>query len=242
MSKEVKPYHREGEKKDQVQKMFNRIAPHYDGLNRFLSLGIDVAWRRQAVSKLQTPPRSRILDVATGTADVALEIYRQHRPEAILGVDIADQMLDIGRRKIQKKNWQGVIQLEQGDSENLRFADNTFDGATVAFGVRNFQDLRKGLGEIHRVLKPGGELVVLEFSKPRIFPFKQVYHFYFRNILPLIGRFTSKDPRAYAYLYESVQAFPDGEAFEAELKKSGYKTTACKPLTFGICSVYWARK
>ncbi len=242
MPQEVKPYHPEGEKKDQVEKMFNRIAPHYDGLNRFLSLGIDVVWRRKAVRTLQAPPEARILDVATGTADVALEIYRQHRPKEILGVDIANQMLDIGRRKIQKKNWEEAIQLEQGDSENLRFADNTFDGATVAFGVRNFQNLSKGLGEIYRVLKPGGQLVVLEFSKPRIFPLKQVYHFYFRNILPLIGRFTSRDPRAYAYLYESVQAFPDGDAFEAELKKSGYTITACKPLTFGICSVYWAQK
>ncbi len=242
MAEEVKPYDSSGEKKEQVRDMFNRIAPHYDGLNRFLSLGIDIRWRRKAVAQLTVESGSTVLDVATGTADVALEIIKQHQPHQIIGVDIANNMLDLGRDKIRKKGLHQSIRLEQGDSENLRFSDNTFDAATVAFGVRNFQNLENGLNEIFRVLKPGGQLVVLEFSKPSVFPFKQIYHFYFRNILPLIGRFTSKDPRAYSYLYESVQAFPDGKAFEAELKKTGYSATTCKPLTFGICSIYWAQK
>ena len=223
--------------------MFNNIAPYYDFLNRLLSLGIDISWRKKAVRQLLEEPRPTIiLDVATGTADLALEINRQLSPKHVTGVDIADDMLEIGRKKIAKQNLSQIIKLESGDSEDLQFEDNHFDAITVAFGVRNFENLEKGLAEMKRVLKPGGKAVILEFSKPSIFPFKQLYHFYFKNILPFIGRFTSKDPKAYQYLYESVQSFPDGERFTEILSTVGFKQSKCVPLTLGICSIYVAIK
>ncbi|MDP4709942.1 MAG: bifunctional demethylmenaquinone methyltransferase/2-methoxy-6-polyprenyl-1,4-benzoquinol methylase UbiE [Saprospiraceae bacterium] len=241
---EIKPYDNDASgKKSQVSKMFNNIAPYYDLLNRVLSLGIDTVWRKKAVQQLSTGDRPQIiLDVATGTADLALEINRQLNPHAITGVDIAADMLAIGRQKIAKQNLSEIIRLEQGDSEELRFENDYFDAITVAFGVRNFENLQKGLTEMRRVLKPGGKAVILEFSKPTIFPFKQLYHFYFKNILPFIGKFTSRDPKAYQYLYESVQSFPDGERFTAILSNVGFKSTKCIPLTLGICSIYVAEK
>ncbi|MCB0596825.1 MAG: bifunctional demethylmenaquinone methyltransferase/2-methoxy-6-polyprenyl-1,4-benzoquinol methylase UbiE [Lewinellaceae bacterium] len=242
MPQEVKPYDEQENKKSQVARMFNRIAPYYDFLNRLLSAGIDTVWRKRAVQQLQGRQVRTLLDVATGTADVALEAARQLKPERIVGVDISKEMLDIGRSKVSKRNLQGLIELREGDSENLPFADNTFDAITVAFGVRNYEDLEKGLVEMRRVLKDGGRLVVLEFSRPRIFPIKQLYNFYFANILPLIGRLTSKDPKAYRYLYESVQAFPDGEDFINILEKAGYKSNRCIPQTLGICSIYTGEK
>jgi demethylmenaquinone methyltransferase/2-methoxy-6-polyprenyl-1,4-benzoquinol methylase len=238
MAEEVKPYDQSGSKKEQVSKMFDGIAPYYDFLNRLLSLGIDVYWRRRAIRLLKEDAPKVVLDVATGTADVALETARQLQPEKIIGIDIANEMLEIGRTKIDKRGLSTTIELQQGDSENLPFSDNTFDAITVAFGVRNFEHLEKGLEEIHRVLKPGGKLVVLEFSKPRVFPFKQLYNFYFRNILPTVGRLTSKDPRAYSYLYESVQAFPDREQFTDILSKIGFKSNQCISLTLGVCAIY----
>ncbi|NBC09537.1 MAG: bifunctional demethylmenaquinone methyltransferase/2-methoxy-6-polyprenyl-1,4-benzoquinol methylase UbiE [Bacteroidetes bacterium] len=238
MAEEIKPYEQGGSKKEQVSRMFDGIAPYYDFLNRLLSLGIDTVWRKRAIDQLEGAAPKHILDVATGTADVALEMARRLQPERIVGLDIAPQMLDIGREKVRKKGLEPIIELQVGDSENLPFENNTFDALTVAFGVRNFEHLEKGLQEMYRVLKPGGKLVVLEFSKPRIFPFKQLYDFYFRNILPAVGRFTSKDPRAYRYLYESVQAFPDREQFTNILSKTGYKSNQCIPLTLGICSIY----
>lgn len=238
MAEEVKPYDQAGSKKEQVSKMFDGIAPYYDFLNRLLSLGIDVYWRKRAIRLLKEDAPKMVLDVATGTADVALETARQLRPEKIIGIDIANEMLEIGRTKIDKRGLGTVIELQQGDSENLPFSDNTFDAITVAFGVRNFEHLEKGLEEMHRVLKPGGKLVVLEFSRPRVFPFKQLYNFYFRNILPTVGRLTSKDPRAYSYLYESVQAFPDREQFTDILSKIGFKSNQCIPLTLGVCAIY----
>lgn len=238
MAEEIKPYEQGGSKKEQVSRMFDGIAPYYDFLNRLLSLGIDTVWRKRAIDQLRGTAPKHILDVATGTADVALEMARRLQPERIIGLDIAPQMLDVGREKVRKKRLEHIIELQVGDSENLPFANNTFDALTVAFGVRNFEHLEKGLQEMYRVLKPGGKLVVLEFSKPRIFPFKQLYDFYFRNILPAVGRFTSKDPRAYRYLYESVQAFPDREQFTNILSKTGYKSNQCIPLTLGICSIY----
>lgn len=238
MAEEIKPYEQGGSKKEQVSRMFDGIAPYYDFLNRLLSLGIDTVWRKRAIDQLEGAAPKCILDVATGTADVALEMARRLQPERIVGLDIAPQMLDIGREKVRKKGLEPIIELQVGDSENLPFENNTFDALTVAFGVRNFEHLEKGLQEMYRVLKPGGKLVVLEFSKPRIFPFKQLYDFYFRNILPAVGRFTSKDPRAYRYLYESVQAFPDREQFTNILSKTGYKSNQCIPLTLGICSIY----
>lgn len=243
MSEEVKPYDEESSsKKSQVSRMFNRIAPYYDFLNRLLSLGIDTIWRQRAIARLKDRRPRIILDVATGTADLAIESARQLNPERIVGVDIAGDMLEVGRRKLRKQGLDALIELQQGDSENLPFPDNTFDAVTVAFGVRNFENLEKGLVEMRRVLKNDGQLVVLEFSKPRLFPFRQFFNAYFKYILPQIGRFTSKDPKAYRYLYESVQAFPDGDDFLRILQKTGFKSNQCIPLTLGICSIYSGRK
>ncbi|MCB0588492.1 MAG: bifunctional demethylmenaquinone methyltransferase/2-methoxy-6-polyprenyl-1,4-benzoquinol methylase UbiE [Phaeodactylibacter sp.] len=242
MPQEVKPYDEQDGKKSQVSRMFDRIAPYYDFLNRLLSAGIDTIWRKRAIRQLRGYNVQTLLDVATGTADVALEAARQLKPERIIGIDISKEMLDIGRSKISRRGLQSQIELQVGDSENLPFPDNTFDAVTVAFGVRNYENLEKGLAEMRRVLKNGGRLVVLEFSRPKIFPFKQLYNFYFANILPLIGRLTSKDPKAYRYLYESVQAFPDGDDFIKILEKTGYKSNQCIPQTLGICSIYTGEK
>jgi demethylmenaquinone methyltransferase/2-methoxy-6-polyprenyl-1,4-benzoquinol methylase len=242
MEKSVKPYQPEGSKKKQVSEMFDNIAPTYDLLNRLLSLGIDVQWRRKAIRKLAARRPKVLLDVATGTADVAIEAVRQLQPEQVVGVDIAAEMLEIGRRKLSSRGLEGVVSLQQADSENLPFADNMFDAVTVAFGVRNFENLERGLSEMHRVLKPGGEMVILEFSKPKLPPFRQLYDFYFQHILPFIGRITSKDPKAYTYLYESVQAFPDGKNFEKLLNKTGFQCTHSDTLTLGICSIYFGQK
>jgi demethylmenaquinone methyltransferase / 2-methoxy-6-polyprenyl-1,4-benzoquinol methylase len=242
-SKVVKPYEAVGSKKTQVSNMFDNIAPYYDLLNKVLSLGIDRTWRTKAIKLLQADQPKMVLDVATGTADLALEtVKRINGVEQIIGVDISNEMLAIGRKKIAAKNLQHVISLKEGDSENLPFQDNTFDAITVAFGVRNFENLEKGLGEMLRVLKPGGKVIVLEFSKPTIFPFKQLFNFYFKYILPFIGKMTSKDPKAYKYLYESVQAFPDGNSFVAVLNKLGYQSTQFIPLSLGICSIYLGKK
>jgi len=238
MAEQVKPYNEEDSKKRQVSQMFNRIAPYYDFLNRLLSLGIDTRWRKRAIRQLDKSNAKVILDVATGTADLALEAARLLEPEKVVGLDISNEMLEIGRKKVSKKGLSPLITLQEGDSENLPFSDNTFDAITVAFGVRNFENLEKGLQEMYRVLKPEGKLVVLEFSQPQVFPFKQLYNFYFRNILPAIGKLTSKDPRAYRYLYESVQAFPNGDQFLSILAKIGYKSNQCIPLTLGVCSIY----
>jgi demethylmenaquinone methyltransferase / 2-methoxy-6-polyprenyl-1,4-benzoquinol methylase len=238
----VKPYDSNEGKKEQVERMFDNIAPRYDLLNRVLSLGIDVSWRRKALEYLRTLEPKSILDVATGTADVAIMAAKMLKPETVVGIDIANQMLDLGRVKIREQGLEQVIRLETGDSEQLRFDDNRFDAVTVAFGVRNFEHLGKGLGEMFRVLRPGGRVVILEFSSPQIFPFKQLYNGYFKYVLPLIGRFTSRDLRAYSYLYESVQAFPEGEAFMSILTKTGFSNPQCKRLTLGICSIYAAVK
>ncbi len=228
-------------KKHQVAKMFNNISGRYDFLNHFLSAGIDVVWRRKAIKLLQERQPKNILDVATGTGDFAIEAL-QLKPEKIIGVDISDGMLTVGRKKMLTKGYSDIIQLIHGDSENLPFEENKFDAAIVAFGVRNFENLEKGLSEIIRVLKPGGKLVVLEFSKPTRFPFKQVYTLYFKAILPLIGRIVSKDKSAYTYLPASVDAFPDGSKFTTILTKVGFNNTTCKPLTFGISSLYTGSK
>lgn len=241
--KVVKPYEKEeDDKKSQVSRMFNKIAPYYDFLNRFLSLGIDTIWRKKAISKLKANNPKLILDIATGTADVAIEMTKSLTPEKIIGLDISNEMLGIGQRKINKRGLSDKIELVLGDSENLSYADSFFDAVTVAFGVRNFQNLEKGLSEMYRVLKPGGQVMILEFSKPKAFPFKQIFNGYFKYVLPLIGRFTSKDPKAYKYLYESVQAFPDGNKFAEKLEIVGFNSIQCTPLSLGICSVYIGSK
>jgi len=238
----VLPYKKESAgKKDQVARMFDNISSRYDFLNHFLSLGIDKRWRKKAIRFLAPSQPKLILDVATGTGDFAIQALSLN-PEKIIGVDISEGMLGIGVKKIKRKNLTEKIELQRADSENLPFSENKFDAVTVAFGVRNFENLEKGLYEIHRVLKPGGMVVVLEFSKPRNFPFSQIYKFYFKLVLPKIGRMVSKDNAAYVYLPESVEAFPDGNDFVRILNKIGFKNTACKPLTLGISSIYTGQK
>ncbi len=228
-------------KKEQVAKMFDNISLRYDFLNHFLSLGIDRGWRKKAIKLLKPLQPRQILDVATGTGDFALQALSL-QPEKVTGVDISAGMLDVGRKKIAQRGMSSVIDMVQADSENLPFEENKFDAVTVAFGVRNFENLNRGLTEILRVMKPGALLVVLEFSRPRYFPFKQVYHFYFKFILPKLGSWLSRDKAAYTYLPESVDAFPDGEDFLNILKAAGYKNVSCKSLTFGISTIYTAQK
>ena len=236
----VKPYEADGSKTQQVSKMFDNIAKHYDFLNHFLSLGIDKIWRRKMINELVEINPKRILDVATGTADVAINTIKQLKIKdlKIVGIDISNEMLNVGRKKLVTEGVNEAIELQLADSENLPFQNNNFDAVTVAYGVRNFENLERGLAEMHRVLNANGKIVVLEFSRPRMFPFQQLFNFYFKNILPTIGKLTSKDARAYSYLYESVQAFPDGDDFLTVLNKVGFKNTSCTTLTLGICSLY----
>ena len=228
-------------KTDQVARMFDNISKRYDLLNHLLSLGIDIYWRKQAIRLLKPKQPKLILDIATGTADFAIEALKLN-PDKVIGVDISEGMLDMGRKKLTRRRLDDRIDLQLGDSERLLFEDNKFDAIIVAFGVRNFEHLEQGLADMYRVLKPGGTTVILEFSKPTKFPFKQLYNFYFKNILPLIGKIISKDQSAYTYLPESVQAFPDEEAFLEVLRKVGYNQTQCKTLTFGISSIYVGQK
>lgn len=237
---EVKPYSAEGSKKEQVAEMFDNISKRYDFLNHLLSLGIDKGWRKKVVRQVLSKNPQNVLDVATGTADLAIALGKAMNAE-VKGLDISAGMLEVGREKVAKRNLKNV-ELVLGDGENLPFADNTFDAVTVAFGVRNFENLEKGLQDIYRVIKPGGQLVVLEFSQPEKAPFKQLYNFYFKNILPTIGKLVSKDSRAYTYLPESVQAFPYGDAFIKKLKACGYKNNSINPVTFGIASIYIGKK
>jgi demethylmenaquinone methyltransferase / 2-methoxy-6-polyprenyl-1,4-benzoquinol methylase len=238
----VVPYKElEGSKKQQVGKMFDNISHKYDFLNHFLSAGIDIVWRKKAIKMLKGRANNQLLDIATGTGDFALEALAL-KPDNIIGVDISEGMLDVGREKIKKRGLEHIIQLKTGDSENLPFEDNKFDTIIVSFGVRNFENLEKGLSEMNRVLKPGGMVLVLEFSQPESFPFKQLYNFYFKNILPLIGKLISKDNSAYSYLYESVSVFPYGERFLNVMKQVGFKETKCRELTLGIASIYTATK
>jgi demethylmenaquinone methyltransferase/2-methoxy-6-polyprenyl-1,4-benzoquinol methylase len=238
MSEEVKPYKKDDlGKKEQVALMFNNISPKYDLLNHLLSMGIDIQWRKKAIKLLKPIKPKTILDVATGTGDFAIQSLTLN-PDQVIGVDISDGMLAVGKEKIKKKKLDKIISLENGDSENLRFKDNNFDAVIVAFGVRNFENLENGLANMQRVLKKGGKVVILEFSKPTSFPFKQIYNFYFKSILPIIGNVISKDNSAYTYLPESVQAFPQESKFLDILNKTGFNQTECIPLTFGICSIY----
>jgi len=238
----VLPYkEKDTAKKEQVAEMFNNISKKYDFLNHFLSLGIDIVWRKKAVKMLRADKPKLILDIATGTGDFAIEALSLN-PDKIIGVDISEGMLAMGRKKMKKKGLEDKIELQMGDSEKLLFEDNKFDAIIVSFGVRNFENLEKGLTDMFRVLKKGGKVVILEFSRPKKFPMKQLYNFYFKAILPKIGKLISKDSSAYTYLPESVGAFPDGENFLNVLKKAGFKETKCKSLTFGISSIYTGLK
>lgn len=234
-------------KKSQVTTMFDNIAWKYDFLNHFLSFGIDKIWRRKALKKIKSHFLSNsidnphILDIATGTGDLAIKAAKMNMGK-ITGVDISKEMLEIGKKKINKKRLNDLIELQIGDSENLSFSDNTFNAVIVAFGVRNFEDLEKGLKEMLRVLKPNGICMVLELSKPDRFPLKQLYYIYFSLILPLIGRVFSKDKSAYSYLPESVDEFPKGEKFISIFKSVGYKNCSFKKLSFGASNVYLGTK
>ncbi len=227
--------------KEQVRSMFNDIAHKYDFLNHFLSIGIDIQWRKRVRKLLAKKNPNRILDVATGTGDLAIELSKLN-PSTIIGVDIAIEMLEIGKTKIKNKKLDNIISLEEGDAENLRFDNNYFDAITVAFGVRNFETLQKGLQEMQRVLSPNGTVAILEFSKPSSFPFKQLYGFYSRFILPTLGKLISRSNAAYTYLPESVQAFAEGKAFLDELEKAGFTNPKQKRLTMGIATLYSATK
>jgi demethylmenaquinone methyltransferase/2-methoxy-6-polyprenyl-1,4-benzoquinol methylase len=237
LSMAVTPYGTSDSKKQEIREMFNNIAPTYDLLNHALSANIDKIWRRKAIASLKTHNPRQVLDVATGTGDLAIAALALE-PEKITGVDISEEMLRVGIEKIKKRGFSEIIDLQVGDSENLPFSENSFDAVTVAFGVRNFEDPSKGIREMNRVLKPGGQLVVLEFTNPRGYILKALYEFYFSKILPVLGKVISKDFSAYKYLPQSVAAFPQREEFTKMLLSSGFNHASFKELTFGIASLY----
>jgi demethylmenaquinone methyltransferase/2-methoxy-6-polyprenyl-1,4-benzoquinol methylase len=237
----VPDQHSELGKKQQVENMFDGIAHNYDFLNRLLSFRIDVLWRNRVIKMLKPFKPQRILDVATGTADLAIALQKLN-PQSVIGIDISAGMLAIGQQKIEQKKLNNNITLQKADSENLPFEDNYFDAVTVAFGVRNFENLEKGLSEIRRVLKPDGQFIILEFSKVKVFPLKQLYHFYFRYVTPFIGRIFSKSNQAYTYLPNSVAVFPEGEEMCVILQNVGFKQPLCRHVSFGIASIYQSKK
>ncbi len=242
MNINVKPYKdRESSRKQQVTEMFDNISENYDFMNRLMTFGIDVKWRKKVVKMVAETNPEHILDIATGTGDFAI-MLAGIKPKKITGLDISKGMLEIGKKKIKEKGLDNLIEMVLGDSENLPFEDNSFDAVTVGFGVRNFEDLDKGLKEIHRVLRPGGIFVVLETSQPEKFPFKQGYKFYSKYIIPFLGRLFSKDKKAYEYLPESAGAFPYGEAFNNILRKNQFISVRNYPLMFGAASIYKAFK
>jgi len=229
-------------KKKQVEKMFDNIAFRYDFLNHFLSAGIDSGWRKKAIQQLRKQNPESILDVATGTGDMAILACKLPGVKKIIGIDISDGMLEMGKKKIENLGLQNRIELLNGDSEAIIFENNSFDAVTVAFGVRNFQNLEIGLNEIKRVLKPGGKLIILEFTKPKLPVIKNFYNFYLNVITPWIGKLVSKNKTAYRYLNDSVQKFPEGKDFVEILNKLGYKNASCKTLSLGISSIYSGEK
>ena len=242
MAKSVTPYKNSTlGKKEQVAQMFNNISDNYDGLNRVISFGIDVKWRKKVLKIIADSNPEKILDIATGTGDLAI-LMSQTKAKKIIGLDISSGMLEVGRNKIESKKLSDTIEMILGDSENIPYLDNTFDAITVAFGVRNFENLEKGLEEILRVLKPNGTFVILETSVPQKMPYKQGYKFYSNNILPLIGKLFSKDNSAYQYLSESASVFPYGEALNNILRKIGFIEVKAMPQTFGVATIYSASK
>ena len=229
-------------KKEQVAEMFDRIAFRYDFINRFLSAGIDVGWRKKAIRQLVPLNPQHILDVATGTADMPLLLYQMLRPKKITGIDISEGMMTLGRQKIAAKGLENVIELKSGDSEAISFENAAFDAVTVSFGVRNFANLEKGLGEMYRVLKPGGKTVILEFSRPQQAFIRWLSNVYCQVIAPGAGGMISKNKAAYQYLNDSIEAFPSGEQFLNLMKQAGFKNLYRKPLTLGVCTIYCGEK
>jgi demethylmenaquinone methyltransferase/2-methoxy-6-polyprenyl-1,4-benzoquinol methylase len=237
----VKPYNSEKSKKEEVAEMFNNISANYDFLNHFLSLGIDHLWRKKAIKQLKNLEVKKVIDIATGTGDFAIASLKLN-PDEVIGVDISSGMLEVGAKKMKNKGYDKTIKMVLGDSENLAFEDNYFDALTVGFGVRNFENLEKGLSEMLRVIRPGGKIVILEFSKPKKFPVKQVFSFYSKYFIPFFGKRISKDTQAYAYLPESVAAFPEGKEFENILKKLNYNFVQSIILSGGIATIYTGTK
>lgn len=225
-----------------MAQMFDKIAFRYDFMNRFLSGGIDIYWRKRAIRELKEIKPQTVLDVATGTADVALMTWKYLKPRKIIGIDISEGMLQLGRQKVARQMLNDHIELIQGDSEAIKFEDGTFDAITVSFGVRNFENLEKGLSEMLRVLKPGGKLVVLEFSRPRQKFFGGLYNLYMKVFAPGVGKWLTKNREAYQYLHSSVKAFPEGETFLHILERVGFSDTTIKRLSLGICTIYCGRK
>lgn len=241
-SKNVKPYYKdETSKKEEVAEMFNNISKKYDFLNHFLSLGIDRIWRRKAIKKLKAINPERMLDIATGTGDFAIAALKLN-PKEVIGVDISAGMLEVGKEKMKKKGYDKIIQMQLGDSENLPFDSDYFDALTVGFGVRNYENLEKGLTDMLRVLRPEGKAIILEFSKPKKFPIKQLFGFYSKHLIPFFGKLISKDKRAYAYLPESVAAFPEGEDFKQIMRSIGYKNVESQLVSGGIATIYSGTK
>lgn len=243
MSKKITPYKDSDlDKKAQVTRMFDNISGRYDGLNRVISFGIDLKWRKRVVNLVADIAPRKVLDIATGTGDLAIQIAKREATAEVTGLDISPGMLEVGKRKVAERELQDRITMVVGDSEALPFEADSFDAITVAFGVRNFENLEKGLSEIHRVLRPGGRFVVLETSVPTKTPYKQGYKLYSQYLLPVLGRLFSRDKDAYAYLSESAAAFPHGEAFNNILRKTGFKDVEDRPQTFGVASIYLASK
>lgn len=238
----IVPYSSSENKGAQVERMFDSIAENYDTLNHTLSMGIDKGWRKKGINMLKKIQPKNILDIATGTGDLAIQAYSILKPESILGIDISEGMMDVGRQKVANAGLSDKIDFKKEDCLALTLADNSFDAAMVAFGVRNFEDLDQGLREIYRVLKPGGELMILELSTPQHFPMKQGYWLYSRLFIPTVGRLISKDRTAYSYLPKSIEAFIQGKDMVSTLKKNGFSNAICKTYTFGVCSMYLATK
>lgn len=238
----IKPYNEDESKAVQVEKMFDNIAPAYDNLNHILSLGIDKIWRRQAINLLKPYRPQQMMDVATGTGDFAIQACRILHPRKLVGTDISEGMMNVGREKVRQAGLSDRISFTKEDCTRLSFKNKSFDAITVAFGVRNFENLDLGLQEMHRVLAPGGHLVILELSVPETFPMKQLYAIYSKIVIPTLGKLFSKDQSAYTYLPESIKAFPQGELMQEIIRKAGFGEVTFKRLTFGICTLYFATK